>query len=184
MKLLLFLLLAGCAFGQSGTAAVKPCAPGEGHPCPVPARKMPSCTYSGVEVSGDFRTNCVPKSTGQKPAKKVPCPPFGNGPCNWEAAHGFVVTDKPITAEGTVPSCRGGVEAYRSDGIWICDPRGPIDVPAIQETRTIKQEPCKPMEIMCGNTFIKREWTCKDKTRILEHDEQDPPKYYCRRVQP
>jgi hypothetical protein len=27
-------------------------------------------------------------------------------------------------------------------------------------------------------------WTCADKSRILEHDENDPPKYWCRKVQP
>ena len=26
--------------------------------------------------------------------------------------------------------------------------------------------------------------TCADKTRILEHDEQEPPKWWCRKVQP
>jgi hypothetical protein len=26
--------------------------------------------------------------------------------------------------------------------------------------------------------------TCADKSRILEHDENSPPKYWCRKVQP
>jgi len=27
-------------------------------------------------------------------------------------------------------------------------------------------------------------WTCNDPTRILEHDEQDPPRWWCRKVKP
>ena len=31
---------------------------------------------------------------------------------------------------------------------------------------------------------LKRVQDCKDKTRILMHDEQEPPKYWCHKVQP
>lgn len=30
---------------------------------------------------------------------------------------------------------------------------------------------------------VKYKWQCADKTRILEHDEQTPAKYYCRKPQ-
>ncbi len=33
-------------------------------------------------------------------------------------------------------------------------------------------------------TERKSKYTCADKTRILLHDEQTPPKYYCHKVQP
>jgi hypothetical protein len=57
-----------------------------------------------------------------------------------------------------------------------------IDVPAIDDTRY-------PYEtfidtgngIKRGITYNK---TCQDKTRILEHDEQSPPRFWCRKVQP
>ena len=36
----------------------------------------------------------------------------------------------------------------------------------------------------CYVAWVKRVAVVADKTRILEHDEQSPPQYWCRKVQP
>lgn len=73
----------------------------------------------------------------------------------------------------------------------------PVDVPAVQETRTYKTgdiscEPapeCKGKDWTCNIAVCKSETatetvtTCKDKTRVLWHDESNPPKFWCHRVQ-
>jgi hypothetical protein len=62
----------------------------------------------------------------------------------------------------------------------------PEDVPAIQEERDVKADcnscvgyACTAMA--CDPNYTKRMkvTTCADKTRILMHDEQNPPKYWC-----
>jgi hypothetical protein len=75
----------------------------------------------------------------------------------------------------------------------------PWDVPAVQEITT--EPPNCSMSFISGS--VKTGWyqwhaeeggsgcvnerplvtTCADKRRILEHDEQTPPKYWCRKVQ-
>ena len=48
-----------------------------------------------------------------------------------------------------------------------------IDVPAIPGFATDSD-----------SVLGRYKWTCADKTRILLHDEQTPPQYWCHRVQP
>jgi|GEM_PF-5889666 len=60
----------------------------------------------------------------------------------------------------------------------------PLDVPAIQ----IEVPPPHPCNIPTGTlacvTGPEKHWTCGDKFRVLEHDEYDPPHWWCRKVQP
>jgi len=59
----------------------------------------------------------------------------------------------------------------------LCEP---IDVPAIEETEPI----VPPLEFSDGSKLTARtRRTCTDKTRILMHDEQDPPIWYCHKPQ-
>lgn len=241
MKPLLFLLLAGCTFGQnsiidnqgqmdhvtvSGSSTDGMCLVLEKgkclvtaadnakcsdwridkgkvtYLCPKPAPKKPSCTYSGIEVSGDLRTNCAPKPA--KPpfqcdhSKLRSCASQANddyGPGR-SGLVGEISSDgggvaEPIPnqpmidalnrAEGTEPVCQRNVKP--------CDSRGPIDVPAIQEdyVSAKKGGSCPTMNgMLCyyNEDQHDKRWTCKDKTRGLWHDEQEAPKYYCHRVQP
>lgn len=57
----------------------------------------------------------------------------------------------------------------------------PVDVPAIWtgEDRCFSMEGNEPTIKLC----TKAHWSCKDRTRILLHDEQDEPKYWCRKPQ-
>lgn len=61
---------------------------------------------------------------------------------------------------------------------------GPVDVPAIP-TETVKVQNCNSFQY---NSLVVCEeeghFTCADKSRGLWHDESNPPKYWCRRVQP
>jgi hypothetical protein len=65
----------------------------------------------------------------------------------------------------------------------------PIDVPAIStKTWKVTQHTCDVHESSTSypTCFTHEQvdgWTCKDKTRILMHDEQEPPKWYCHRAQ-
>jgi hypothetical protein len=100
-----------------------------------------------------------------------------------------------------------------SDPLWFSDGsyavvitcEEPIDVPAIlhNDTRFVycgkggvsycdhgenfsdrSSETCESVDEVkvCGGKLGKR-WTCLDKSRILLHDEQTPPKYWCHRVE-
>lgn len=196
--------MAGCAFGQTVSAADFNChnstctCAADGKSCakPAPAPKKSAGHAKPVikECSG-LAGECEvesPKHVAQKPAKEVPCPPFGNGPCNWEAAR----KGRNLIAEWEQEKAK--LVSGMICGTLNCI--DPIDVPAIQETRQDEMN-ChrnyiagspndgwlfnKGMQSMCGDkpTFT-TEWTCKDKTRGLWHDEQEPSKYWCRRVQP
>lgn len=75
----------------------------------------------------------------------------------------------------------------------------PTDIPAIRPTHEVEYEvfdsdyaTCKEYPYATAlygrRTFVcKREefqpWTCADKIRVLLHDEQNPPKYWCHRVE-
>lgn len=52
----------------------------------------------------------------------------------------------------------------------------PIDVPAVQG--------CYFPEGVISECLGKLEWVCRDRTRILQHDEQQPPTYWCHKPQP
>lgn len=87
----------------------------------------------------------------------------------------------------------------------LCGLTDPVEVPAIQETLNRGVEACLfnepngtvgiescygangiPKEYATPNTTdrIMKRWTCADKSRILEHDESTPPRWWCRKVQP
>ncbi len=64
----------------------------------------------------------------------------------------------------------------------------PLDVPADYERYVVhhKGEYWGCGLDVCTASEDKYDYrpTCADKSRILEHDENSPPKYWCRRVQP
>jgi hypothetical protein len=59
--------------------------------------------------------------------------------------------------------------------------RTPIDVPAVNCSS--ERTPCSAPDIN-GIITCRTGPACIDQTRILEHDEQNPPKWWCRKVQP
>ena len=62
----------------------------------------------------------------------------------------------------------------------------PEDVPAIQVKYKTGTASCKFEEkavVTCVDDYAQRVG-CAEKSRILMHDENDPPKYYCHRVKP
>ena len=82
---------------------------------------------------------------------------------------------------------------------WNCEPMNPLPEP--MDTEAIESETTE--WIMCfyqdsgcvlhgfGSDAVGlarqekvKHYSCAGKTRILEHDEQDPPKWWCRKVQP
>jgi hypothetical protein len=91
----------------------------------------------------------------------------------------------------TVCPANGTVE------IGICEPE---DVPAIQVNVRASEcfrtwEGCtvfdKKGNLMDSKGWfapdvvaVYKRWSCADKSRILLHDENEPPKYYCHRVNP
>lgn len=102
---------------------------------------------------------------------------------------------------------------YFARFIWSYEKAIAQDVPALKVTRKLDNSGCDhrkykdpksfdlndyiglPSSLICGKGYCQdrcvaddentvTRWTCADKTRILEHDEQEPPKYWCRKVQP
>ena len=76
--------------------------------------------------------------------------------------------------------------------ITIVSPPEPIDVPAIDVCKvSVEGWQVCPMD-SCWTGKSVENWIkcsgykkgCADKTRILQHDEQTPAKYWCHRVQP
>lgn len=72
------------------------------------------------------------------------------------------------------------------------EPEEPIDVPAVAGDWVDKGNDngwCFAVyqqiesKVEKGRCF-KRAWTCRNPKRILQHDEQGPPKYWCHKVQP
>jgi hypothetical protein len=87
--------------------------------------------------------------------------------------------------EETVSCCgfnSGGIVTCTSPetGPQILSPEGvPPDVPAI---KVGSYWGFAPSQLSDDGAFIKtliEQYTCADKTRILMHDEQEPPKYWC-----
>jgi hypothetical protein len=74
---------------------------------------------------------------------------------------------------------------------WLYEPNPePIDVPAIHSAMTeyelslcreIANQHTKDTAAECKKAL--QRWTCADKTRIVMHDEQEPPVYWCHKVQ-
>ena len=67
------------------------------------------------------------------------------------------------------------------------------DVPAIQVKKSVRDgeavycglQMCYPWQLTHEPTYtFKLAMSCADKSRVLWHDENDPPKYYCHRVKP
>jgi hypothetical protein len=61
----------------------------------------------------------------------------------------------------------------------------PVDVPAVQKTQKVIVD-CAAFyngDCVKPKTTRKLVTTCADKSRILEHDENSPPKYWCRKVE-
>jgi hypothetical protein len=86
---------------------------------------------------------------------------------------------KPISE----PNICRVVQVYKSgdieDVVLTCIPNllaDPVDVPAVQVGY---YDPPECRETKC----IHVKQTCADKSRILEHDENSPPKYWCRKVE-
>lgn len=86
---------------------------------------------------------------------------------------------------GINPAQRGSLRIARRDAAF-----DPIDMPAIQETRKVPKDQCRIATPATGVGIFtsclpeEKVVTCAEKTRILEHDEQNPAKYWCRKVQP
>ena len=59
-------------------------------------------------------------------------------------------------------------------------PKDAIDVPAVQIGKIMS---CVDNGKSCLD-YPRPIYTCKDRKRILMHDENNPPKYYCHKVQP
>jgi hypothetical protein len=112
---------------------------------------------------------------------------------------------RPVSAK--VPVVADVAETLKPDAGYVHDDQGcfklksgqqvpcppsfstpdPIDVPAIS-ARTDKV--CVQYSILqwdgnqCDKYEDRKRWTCADPNRVLEHDENTPPKFWCRKVQP
>ena len=91
----------------------------------------------------------------------------------WTPAHG----DSVVKGESVV-ICKYDPQ-YPMDRQPQCLPSGPappVDVPAIQQST---EKPKVFLQYPDGTWHPSSEYTCADKTRILLHDEQNPPKWWC-----
>ena len=73
-------------------------------------------------------------------------------------------------------------------GEVVCDKKPePIDVPATDWPRLIRRAgdywECGLNACFTDSDIYEMKPGCDDKTRILMHDEQDPPKWYCHKPQ-
>jgi len=64
----------------------------------------------------------------------------------------------------------------------------PVELPDVPAVKVKGPHFCWHEEPMMSEQFVaklcgKTHWTCADKTRILIHDQQSPPVYWCHRVQ-
>lgn len=113
-----------------------------------------------------------------------PCPNLK--PCSKEALQ------KLQEAEAKLVADQKAVDDARLF-LGIANAESRIDVPAINKS-VVAQFDGDCGFRLCGPSgpTIKKgeaithgeEWTCADKSRILEHDEAEPPKYWCRKPQP
>lgn len=95
--------------------------------------------------------------------------------CAWGQAVGHAVTKERVVCH---------TDNMASMLCTTDDP--PMDVPAVE-----RKDGNSSIEICAPNQkpdfvgyCLRPYYYCTDKTRILEHDEQTPPKYWCRKVQP
>ena len=166
MKHLLYLLLAACAWGQTAKLATPCCG---------------------------TRTPVIPDCSADTPLGMV---------CVWRGmpetvknAQGVIVLKSGITGETEWPK-----GMHCAVGQWcVTPPKEPLDVPAIHIKGKLRAVPenCivsstpyfewpsnlgpRPPDCQWINTS---HWSCADPTRILEHDEQNPSRWWCRKVQP
>jgi hypothetical protein len=131
------------------------------------------------KIADLFPEECLKSAVDNDPIQ-IPAPQF-------PFSTGRVAIPLPGTDATTSPAFRNintDVDNWKPE---------PVDVPAIQEERIIpegERPTCKPMTCPTAkNCFVnsvclppdekETVWTCADKTRILMHDEQNPPKYWC-----
>lgn len=130
------------------------------------ATAEPTCRNSTCTCAADGKSCEKPKPAPKRPTERKP-------------AHGPIITV-------------GGQKNEISHNTFIEADSDPLDVPAIQETRKTPADECRmvtptsAMDAMGTLTNCLPEykvWTCAEKSRILEHDESTPAKYWCRKVQ-
>jgi hypothetical protein len=84
-------------------------------------------------------------------------------------------------------ACIRGDERKECAETWAkYDAEHAVDVPAVQ----VADEACENKPSMAGRdgheiecSLEGKRYTCDPKSRILEHDENSPPKYWCRKVE-
>lgn len=167
MKLLSVLLLAGIAFGQTKL---------------VDSPKNEHISYSSkIVFVGPHESKCSVKSWDN--TDLVWDSPKGTFPlmCKVDATGtGFFCKVAPKPEPLEVPAIRGkkvtsieilsSPRVLDSGGWWLTGAEPKCDGQWYNVTPTYSE--CRV-----------ESWTCADKSRILEHSEENPPKYWCRKVQ-
>lgn len=195
------LTLTGCGFGQT---IPNSCWPIQGRPSmricashgefyldqPIiaesPAKNpyfLQSRMWPSPEPCGP-QTNIVIQDPSVPPNHYIPH-------CEYLAPDGKVQKGCEMPPSLRIPDCEHISGCVINDGYLaeLAKKPIPLDVAAIQVSRP-EPDVCKDGaldKLSSGKQWCKDnrlKWTCADKTRILEHDEQDPPKYWCRKVQP
>ena len=159
--LTLMLALVVSAAGQDAT--VPKCFMGNGEPC-----KLPLQAQAGVSPKSFANRGLLPEEFGKNDRGHY----CGVKTCYvCEKGYGIVVQANDFDH----PVCVAGI---------VVEPE-PIDVPAIWQKGIVIEVTgafllCEEGETGCYAERV----TCADKTRILMHDEQDPPKSWCHKPQP
>lgn len=202
MKLLSVLLLAGIAFGQTNAPAVEKgvsifYADKTAHQmmCSISGSPFRACTqenikrfgYKTCELQGD-EVICLPVISGgptstieyewQRDLKPAPKPEPLAKPAQTTTRN----------YEGVGPSCpsKSGVIRWPSEGTFYIEDcaTGKTIVEAVFPKPEPLEVPAIRIHPKCEGGCVPPPayWTCADKSRILEHNEENPPKYWCRKV--
>jgi hypothetical protein len=169
IPLLLFL-----AMMQTGRAQTNPYNYISGEPGPtfitqpviITTKKASNLEWG--DPKGSLPLTCKPDATGTGWVCKVARECLSDSP----PLHWIYCGDSPVAdgAETVKPPSTTGVPT--GSGAWDVKIPLPVDVPAIHRHSRYDEPP----------PWIDY-WTCADPKRILEHDEQEKPMYWCRRVQ-
>jgi hypothetical protein len=125
---------------------------------------------------------------------------YPNADCNCERkADHFLCTVHDLTVNsGAAFKVEYPISLVNDLAAWPPETAEPEDVPAIKHVSVATWDIAKDGELlgfsqrcallsgeMDSNPVSCKQtrWTCADKLRVLEHDESEPPHYYCRKPQ-
>lgn len=165
MKLLSVLLLAGIAFGQTGTpnVAVKRFKFVERVKLEQECNSMRGEYTQAIQEYGNGGQDFIYVECFyyDPPAKVAPKPEPLEVPAIHLPAKSYLLSSMSCDVDGIC-----------IDSTMKCSNNGTVVVPEEEPNHITWPQKCKDGW----------RWGCKDLSRILEHSEENPPKYWCRKV--